>query len=130
MDPNYIVALLAGVGIVLLLLWPKLQARRLRNQDLSSLQALLPPEMRDQSKLLLYFWAPSCVMCRNMSPVIQRLAAEREDVLAIDVSRQAGLARELGIRATPSLVLLHDGKVAALQVGAKSEQQIRQMIEA
>lgn len=128
MDPDFIIAAAAALLIALLFLWPRWQARRLRRRDLPGLESRLPAEMRGKPRLLLYFWSPSCVMCRAMTPVVQQLARERDDVLAIDLSAQPELARELGIRATPSLVLLEKGRVSALKVGAQSGPQIRKLL--
>jgi thioredoxin-like negative regulator of GroEL len=65
-----------------------------------------------------------------MTPVIDRLAAERNDVVKIDAAAFTDLARQFGVMGTPSLALVDQGVVQTLLVGARSEAQIRALLSA
>jgi len=118
--------LIAGL-IVAFALWqltPLLGARRARGREVPQLAALLNERQRKQSRLLVYFCSPRCGMCQNMTPVIERLAGDRDDVLKIDVTEAPALARAFGVMATPSLALVEHGAISRLTVGARSETQV------
>ena len=68
------------------------------------------------------------MMCRGMTPVIDALAKERDDVVKIDVTQHLPVARAFSVLGTPTLVLVKDGKVEQMLVGAKSEKHIRDLL--
>jgi thioredoxin-like negative regulator of GroEL len=64
-----------------------------------------------------------------MTPIIDKLAAERGDVLKVNAAESIALAKHFGVMATPSLALVEQGVLRKLVVGAKSEQQICALLE-
>ncbi len=78
---------------------------------------------------LVYFMAPSCGMCRSTTPIIEALQRERDDVITVDASERPDLAKALHVMATPSFVVVDNGRVEKLAVGAKSERQIKKMLD-
>ncbi len=125
---GYLVATFIAVFVLINFL-PLWRARQARGRRVPELDALLTDVQRGQHRLLVYFWSPSCGMCRSMTPVIDKLAAERGDVLKVNAAESAALARHFGVMATPSLALVEQGIVKKLLVGAKSESQIRALFE-
>ena len=123
--------LVAGFILVFLLVQflPLLRARQARGRAVPELDALLTDSQRGRKRLLVYFWSPSCGMCRGMTPVIDKLAAERGDVLKVNTAESLDLAKHFGVMATPSLALVEQGVLKRLVVGAKSEPQIRALLE-
>lgn len=110
-------------------LFPLVRARLARGRSVPELDALLTPEQRRAPRLLVYFWSPRCGMCRAMTPVIDKLAAERRDVLKVNVAESMALARHFGVMATPSLAVVENSVVKNLLLGAKSERKIRALLE-
>lgn len=108
---------------------PLLRAKRMQGAQAPDLDAVIEPRQRGQRRLLLYFWSPGCGMCRGMTPVIQALAQSRDDVVAVEVNRHPELVRALRVMGTPTLVLVEDGKVDKVLIGAKSEAQIRTLLD-
>ena len=108
---------------------PLLRARLARGRVVPELDALLSDAQRGKQRLLVYFWSPACGMCRGMTPVIEKLAAERGDVLKVNAAESMALARHFGVMATPSLALVEQGVLKRLVVGARNESQIRALLE-
>ena len=80
--------------------------------------------------VLTDFYANWCGPCQMLEPVVERLAAETDAVVAkvdIDVNQQ--LAAAYGVRGVPTLILFADGEQIEEVVGVQGEDQLRSLIE-
>jgi thioredoxin 1 len=114
---------------VLFQMLPLLRARLIRGKPAPDLAGLVDPKLLGEERLLFYFTSPRCIMCRSMTPVIERLAAQRDYIIKVDVSETLDLANKFGVMGTPTLVLLRAGRVERMLVGAKSEKQVLALLE-
>lgn len=81
--------------------------------------------------ILLDFYADWCGPCRMLSPVVDEFAEENPDFVVgkINVDKEPELSEKFGVSSIPMLVVMKDGKILNKSVGAKSKQQILEMIE-
>lgn len=77
---------------------------------------------------LFYFYSPQCGACRAMTPVVKRLAGEREGVFPIDVSQDMAVARHFQVMATPTVISVRDRAVAEVLVGAQPEAKLNALL--
>lgn len=81
-----------------------------------------------EGKALVYCYSPQCGPCRPMSKEVDNLAAAGAPVFKLDITKHPELCRELGIRATPTLILIDGGAVARMMLGVKTADYMRALI--
>ena len=123
MNTVLVLSILVVIFLFIQLL-PYIKAREIQGRQMSDLTDVFTDKQRQQPQLLLYFWSPRCSMCRNMTPIVDKLAQERDDVISINAAEDVDIARRFKVMGTPTLVLLKNGKVDKVLLGAKSEKTI------
>ncbi len=74
---------------------------------------------------LVDFWASWCMPCKMMSPVLNELAGEMGDQVAIckvNVEEYQSVAQKHSVRNIPTMVIFRNGKEVDRVVGVKSKE--------
>lgn len=80
---------------------------------------------------IIKFEAAWCQPCKQMKPVLEKLAGEfpTVEITALDIERDpTGLAARCGVQTVPTLVVLIDDQPAAKLIGAQSEGTLRRWL--
>ncbi len=80
--------------------------------------------------VLLDFWAEWCGPCRMLSPVVDELAEELDDIKVgkVNVDEEMELAQQFGVMSIPTLAVIRDGQLADSQVGVQPKEAILAML--
>ncbi len=78
---------------------------------------------------VIYFYSERCGACKIMKPEVEKLKKSVE-VLELDVSKPEGFqkAKDLGIMATPTTLVVKDGIIKRVLVGVVRHQRILQEV--
>jgi thioredoxin 1 len=82
--------------------------------------------------VLVDFWADWCVPCHMVSPVVEEIAQEQGERLAVaklNVDDNPETARRYGVMSIPTLILFKGGEEKARVVGARGKDAILREIE-
>lgn len=77
--------------------------------------------------VLVDFWAPWCGPCRMVSPVVDELASEMADVIAVakcNVDENEEIALKYGVMSIPTLIIFRDGAEIGRLVGALPKEKL------
>lgn len=88
-------------------------------------------EILESSKpVLLDFFASWCGPCKMLSPIVDEIAEERDDIVVgkVDIDEELELANEFKVMSVPTLVVLKDGQIVNKLMGARPKSQVLAML--
>ncbi|MBP3718371.1 MAG: thioredoxin [Eubacterium sp.] len=88
--------------------------------------------LKSDKPVFVDFYATWCGPCKMMSPILEQLSEEKQDVVfaKIDVDDAERLAILYGISSIPCMILFKNGEEADRVVGAVPKQKLEQVVSA
>ena len=80
---------------------------------------------------LVDFWAPWCGPCRMVAPVLEEIAAERDDLKIVKLNVDDGqiTAAQFQVISIPTMILFNNGAPTKTIVGALPKKKILEQLE-
>ncbi len=88
--------------------------------------------LESELPVVVDFWAAWCGPCRVMSPILDELSEERDDlrVVKVDVDANQQVAARYGVLSMPTFMVFRDGAPVGQIVGSRPKKRLLADLEA
>ena len=87
-------------------------------------------EIDTDKVVLVDFYATWCGPCKKLSPILEEVATEHDEIklIKVDVDQNPNLSQQFSITAMPTLVVIKNGEEVDRSVGLVSKQKVINMV--
>lgn len=86
--------------------------------------------LKSEKTVLIDFYADWCGPCQMLSPIVEKVAEENEDikVVKLNIDEEQDLAIKYGVMSIPTLVVVKNGQEVNRVIGLVSKSEVEELI--
>jgi thioredoxin 1 len=87
--------------------------------------------LRSDVPVIVDFWAPWCIVCRELDGPLAAVAAKfagRVRVVRVNIDWSSGVASRYGVQSLPTVLVFKHGELVSKSIGGASQQDLEEML--
>jgi thioredoxin-like negative regulator of GroEL len=106
----------------------RLAVKTAEGRSTEDLREVLPSLDTGPEATLVYCYSPQCGPCKAMTREVEALQSESPRVFKLDISQHLDLADKIGIRVTPTILVVRRGQIERCVMGARKRDYLRSLL--
>lgn len=102
--------------------------KKLEARPAPDLHQFFDAETAAKNPLIIYFHSNTCPACNQVTPLIDKLRSEFDNVIKINCSDNKEAARAFSIFGTPTVLQIINGQIGKVIVGKTREKMLRELV--
>jgi thioredoxin 1 len=116
----YVVLAIVGfIVFIQLLAW--INGKMKKGKKIPPFSGEIGRKIQAGNKMLLYFYTPTCGACRAMTPVIDEMKKQKDNVYKINLAKDRHIGEIFGVMGTPATVIIRNSEIEQFILGARSK---------
>jgi thioredoxin len=91
--------------------------------------SLIDGEAAKESRRVYYFYSRHCGPCKAITPLVERVRRDHPNLIKVDVGQHYALVGDFGVSATPTFMLVENGRIQKVKLGGLREKQLLALLE-
>lgn len=100
-----------------------------KGKEVPELSGKYDKAVRSGKKALFYFYSKNCGACKSMTPQVEELSKEIRNCFLVDVQNDMSTPGAFGVMATPSTVIVEEGKIKDFLVGPQNKEKLARSMD-
>lgn len=126
---NLLYIVLAFVGLLVVLqLYARINTWTKKGKKVTGIGGKLGKDIAGGKKYMIYFYTNSCAACKTMTPLIDKISKDFDNIHKVNLASEMEIGRKFGVMGTPSLVLVEMGRITEFILGARNESFLRKLL--
>lgn len=102
------------------------EEQKVEIMEIKSMEQFEQEVKKEEGIVLIDFYATWCMPCKAMSPILEEIAKEYEEVkvVKVDVDKNEELAIQHNVMSIPTILIMKNGEVIKTFVGITSKENI------
>jgi thioredoxin 1 len=116
----YAVLVIIGFFVIMrILIW--VNGRIKKGKTIQPFAGDIGRKIQAGERMLLYFYSPTCGACKSMTPLIDEMKKDKNNIYKINLAQDREIGSVFGIMGTPATIVVENSRIDQFYLGARSK---------